>query len=111
MPVLDPYITIGHAADYLWTGSYDWYTINLSTGVCYCVTLSVPWSSNFNVKIYHNFNGDRYLANSKLVASGTNGIGQDESVCFIASRSGKYYIKVYPYSGRGNYTLRIKRRD
>jgi len=57
-----------------------------------------------------NRNGDNHLSDWELVDSGTNGTGQDESVYFTANRAGKYYIKVYSYSGRGNYTLRIKRR-
>jgi hypothetical protein len=55
VPVLDHYVTIGQADGYLlWTGDYDWYSINLSRGVRYCVTLSVPWSADFDVKIYYN---------------------------------------------------------
>jgi len=110
VPALASYVTIGHANDYLWSGGYDWYSINLSRGARYCITLSVPWSADFDVKIYYNRNGDNHLSDWELVDSGTNGTGQDESVYFTANRAGKYYIKVYSYSGRGNYTLRIKRR-
>lgn len=111
VPALASYVTIAHTDDYLrWTGDYDWFSINLSRGARYCVTLSVPWRSDFDVKIYYNSNGDGYLSDWELVDSGTNGTGQAESVCFTANRSVKYYIKVYSYKGSGYYTLKIKRR-
>jgi hypothetical protein len=110
VPALASCITIGHADGYLqWTGDYDWYSINLSRGARYRVTLSVPWSADFDVKIYYNSNGDDHLSDWELFDSGTNGTGQDEFVYFTANRSGKHYIKVHSYRGSGYYTLRIKR--
>lgn len=104
------YITIGYADDYLrWTSDYDWYGINLSWGTRYCVSVSVPWSSDFEVRVYYDANRDGYASPSELIASGTRGRGLDENVCFTAWHTGRYHIKVYSYSGRGSYTVKVKR--
>jgi len=81
----------------------------MSRGVQYCVTLSVPWSSDFEVKIHYDSNHDGYASDWECVGSGTNGTGQAEYVYSTAHHTGRYHIEAYSYSGRGNYTIRVKR--
>ena len=110
VPSFATYYTTGEADGYmLWTGDYDWYGVDLSSGVQYCVSVSVPWNADFEVKVYYDSNHDRYASDWECVGSGTRGTGEDEYVYFTAHHSGRYHIKVYSYRGHGDYTIRLRR--
>lgn len=110
VPALASYCSVGHADGFmLGTGDWDWYGVNLVRGVSYRVTLTVPWNADFDVKVYYDGNGNGIAESWELVGSGTLGIGRNESVYFKATRSGRYHIKVYSYSGSGFYTVKVAR--
>jgi hypothetical protein len=76
----------------------------------YRLTLSVPWSGDFDVKIYRDDNHNNTLDGwDPLILSATFGwVGVNEDVTFRLSPD-TYFIKVYSYTGSGWYTLKVYR--
>jgi len=85
------------------SGDYWDYTGTLSGGRTYAFQLIVPWNADFDIKIYDQ--------NGHLVASGTNGTGDDETVYITPAWTGRFTFRVFSYSGRGWYTLKVYRKS
>ena len=83
-------------------GDYWDYGATLSGGRTYKFQLIVPWGSDFDIKIYDE--------NGHLVASGTNGTGENETVYVTPAWTGHFTIRVFSYSGSGWYTLKVYRK-
>jgi hypothetical protein len=97
------YLKIYEDTDWL-NGSGDYWNYNgtLSGGVTYKFELIVPWNADFDIKIYDE--------NGNLVASGTNGTGDDEMVYITPAWTGPFTIRVFSYSSNGWYTLKVYRK-
>jgi len=107
VPAFASYRSVGYVNGWLGTGDWEWIGADLYSGRQYKITLSVPWSADFDVKVYYDKNRNGIAESSELIAKGTRGTGLDESFTFVPRYTGRYHIKVYSYSGSGFYTLRL----
>ncbi|RLD04746.1 MAG: hypothetical protein DRI32_05140 [Chloroflexi bacterium] len=78
------------------------FTTTLYGGRRYKITLSGPWSADFDLYLYDS-NGNR-------VASST-GNSTGETVYISPSWTGRFYIKVVSYRGSGSFTIRLYKRS
>lgn len=97
------YVKIYEDTDWLnGSGDYWDYAGTFAGGRTYVFQLFVPWNADFDIKIYDE--------HGLLVASGTNGRGETETVYITPRWTGRFTIKVSSYSGSGEYTLKVYRR-
>jgi len=101
------YRFVGDSNGFLGNGGWHWIGAELIAGRTYKVKLSVPFGADFDVRIYYDRDHDKVAESSELIAKGTRGTGQTESVVFTARVTGRHHIKVYSYSGSGVYALRL----
>ncbi|MFH0774027.1 MAG: fibronectin type III domain-containing protein [bacterium] len=85
----------------LLSGGYMWYQLYLASQMQVKAILSMTSSVDYDIKVY---SGDAFLPGSFITGS-YQGIGQTDQ-CFI-NTMGYIWIKVYHYSGSGNYTLNL----
>lgn len=84
------------------SGSSHIFTTTLYGNVRYKITLSGPWSADFDLYLYDE--------NGNQVASST-GNGSGEAVYITPAWTGRFYIKVVSYRGSGSFTVRLYRRS
>jgi hypothetical protein len=77
----------------------DYYKINVTSGQTISVSMTPPLGSDFDLKLYD--------LNQYQVASSILGGSQTDSVTYMATYSGYYYIRVYQWSGSGIYSLAV----
>jgi hypothetical protein len=98
-----PFVLVYQDSDWLSGPGDSWtYRGTLSRGVMYKFQLTVPWNTDFDIKIYDG--------NGNLVAIGAKTLGADETVYVTPAWTGSFRIVVYSYSGHGFYTLKMLRR-
>jgi hypothetical protein len=83
------------------TGDESRYSTTLRGGVTYRIVLRVPWGPDFDMAVYDE-NGNR-------VGSRTRGGSCDEIVTITLLWTGRFFIRVWSFSGRGCYTLELYR--
>ena len=84
------------------SGSSMIFEATLTGGRNYKITLSGPWSADFDLLIYDE-NGNR-------VATG-DGVTCDEILYVTPIWTGTFYFKVVSYRGSGTFTLRLYRKS
>jgi hypothetical protein len=112
------WIRIGQVSGSLgWSGDYDvWRIVTLSEGVQYKFECTMPYSADFDLKLFFDlYDDNRYVDEDwfssyagERVASAT-GTGRPEVLnitpWFTQDYGWHYVIKVYSYYGYGSYTL------
>jgi len=81
-------------------GNYDIYEETLRGGQHYKITLSGPWSADFDILVFDE--------NENLVAKSV-GTSSSETVTITPRWTGPFFIVVMSYEGRGSYTVRLYR--
>jgi len=95
------YRFIGSAEGWLsGDGSIDIYEETLRGGQHYKITLSGPWSADFDILVFDE--------NENLITKST-GVTSDEVVHVNPRWTGPFFIVVVSYDGRGSYTLKLYR--
>ena len=82
------------------TDTEDWYKFEAQRGSKITVTMTPPRDADFDIALYNE--GLNRLANSE------NGTGQVDRMEYTASADGMYYIRVFQYSGEGQYQLKLE---
>nr|WP_147665148.1 fibronectin type III domain-containing protein [Candidatus Prometheoarchaeum syntrophicum] len=80
--------------------------MDMVSGVPYAIMLDIPGDADFDLYIYNDdptTTGDPVLDDSGISST----IGQDESVTFIPSETGRYYLVVKAISGEGLAELTV----
>jgi len=108
------WIRIGQVSGYMSrSGDYDYWTVvRLVAGYDYKFTCTMPWNTDFDLKLFFDLDGDGYYVDEdwsstwrgERVAIST-GTWNPEEMLFTPWFSGSYVIKVYSFSGYGSYTL------
>ncbi len=100
----DPYpILVAEQSDTIdYATDRDYFTITLSGGVPYEITLSVPLWTDFDIAVFDE--------NGNLVGHSENGAGETETVYISPAWTGPFYIVVYSYNGdTGSYAIQVRR--
>ena len=77
----------------------DYYKVNLSSGQTIDVSLMPPSGSDFDLYLYD--------PNQTLLDSSTLSGSQTDTVSYVATSSGDYYIRVKQWSGSGVYSFTV----
>lgn len=97
-------------SDYL-TGTGDcwYYSMKLVAGTGYRFVLTnIPWSADFDMRIWRDYDNDRRLEEGEKQATfNDGGNGQDEDGTWFAPQSATYILEVYSYHGSGYYSLSV----
>lgn len=80
---------------------YDFYKFYATQGAAYWIDMSVPHSTNFDLYLYDGPGLAHQVANS------TNGLGQNETIGFVAGFTGYYYIEALGNGGWGFYDMTV----
>jgi hypothetical protein len=81
------------------TDTNDYYKVSVSSGQTVSVSMTPPSGSDFDLKLYD--------INQSQVASSSLGGSQTDSVTYVATSSGYYYICVHLWSGSGIYSMAV----
>jgi len=81
------------------TDTNDYYKVNLSSGQMILVYLTPPTGSDFDLYLYN--------PSQSQVASSTLSGNQTDTVSYMATSSGDYYIRVKQWSGSGVYSFTV----
>ena len=82
---------------YVWSpDDDDWYYIEVSTLDTIAIDLNVPSVADYDLYLYDS-SGTNFVAKSD-----SWGNGVDEHIEYQPDRTGRYYIRVYPYQGYSN---------
>jgi len=81
------------------TDTNDYYKVSLSSGQMILVSLTPPAGSDFDLYLYN--------PSQSQVASSTLGGSQTDTVSYVATSSGDYYIRIKQWSGSGVYSFTV----
>lgn len=76
----------------------DWYKFNVTIGDLIFINLSVPYSADYNIRLYDENH------NIKAISAHT-GLGVCENITFIADSTGGWRAEIYTQFGSGSYDV------
>ena len=82
------------------SGDFDIYQETLRGGQHYQITLTGPWSADFDILVFDE--------NENLVAKSV-GVTSEEVVTITPRWTGPFFIVVVSYEGHGSYMVRLYR--
>jgi hypothetical protein len=97
------YCPVGQSSGWInGRGDYDLIQLGLRSGVSYLLTVTVPWSADFDVMILDS-------EGNVVARTSSGGIGETEHLYFTPLFGGTYYAVVYSYTGSGSWTVTLSR--
>ena len=96
----EQYRFVGSVDGWLSHGSYDIYVETLRGGQSYGITLTGPWSADFDILVFDE--------NENLITKSV-GLTSEEVVYVNPLWTGPFFIVVMSYEGQGSYTVKLYR--
>lgn len=77
----------------------DYYKFTVNSGQTISITMTPPSSADFDIYLYNPAGTQKALSE--------NGTGQTDTINFTADSTGDWRLRVYAYSGSGNYSFSV----